>query len=559
MEDRLSRLESEVESISRALKGVEERLDSLERKSATAPSTAARTSVAAHVISEGSDSEIARVITFIGRTLLVLGGGYLLRSLTESGTLAPLSGVSIGLLYALFWLGVADRAGANARTLSAAFHGASAVLVAYPLLWETTVRFQLLSPPWGAGVLAVVSGVAVSVAWRQRLLSFAWVTVVGAMLTSVLLLVGTRDIFWFSLPSVLVGVATLWLSYHADWHAVRWVGAGVADATVALVGVGVLVGADIEPAAALLVQLSLFALFLSSFAYRVWKQRRDPGAFELVQTGLVVFIGYGGALMAAPDRLGFVLASLGIAGGMGSYAIAFRSRNLSARSTDYVGNVGLALLLLGSTSAALQPTLFFSLAAVALSWFGSKLERPVFCLHGAAFVLAAAISSGLVQQAAYAFFAPAGYAWPPLGFWVVVSLVAAISARLVLREASGNVRRLAPARTTDLLTVVAGLGAILLSLVAPRTSGQAVQDADAAALAMVRTAVLALSAVALGLLGRSQRFPEAPWLAYAMLVAGAIKLAVEDFPQGRALTLFVGLAVYGGALILAPRRPRSSP
>jgi hypothetical protein len=33
---------------------------------------------------------------------------------------------------------------------------------------------------------------------------------------------------------------------------------------------------------------------------------------------------------------------------------------------------------------------------------------------------------------------------------------------------------------------------------------------------------------------------------------------LEDFPHGRAVTLFVGLALYGGALILAPRATRSS-
>ncbi len=41
-----------------------------------------------------------------------------------------------------------------------------------------------------------------------------------------------------------------------------------------------------------------------------------------------------------------------------------------------------------------------------------------------------------------------------------------------------------------------------------------------------------------------------------MLVAGGFKLLAEDFPAGRPLTLLVALALYGGALILAPRLGR---
>jgi hypothetical protein len=62
----------------------------------------------------------------------------------------------------------------------------------------------------------------------------------------------------------------------------------------------------------------------------------------------------------------------------------------------------------------------------------------------------------------------------------------------------------------------------------------------------------------LSVISRLERFREASWLVYPLLVAGGIKLLVEDFPQGRAATLFLGLALYGGALIVAPRAARSS-
>ena len=89
MNDRLSRLESEVRNLSRALDSIEERLDSLEKN--VGPQARIAAPPLATPSSGPTDSEIASLISFAGRTLLVLGGGYLLRALTESGTLPPLA------------------------------------------------------------------------------------------------------------------------------------------------------------------------------------------------------------------------------------------------------------------------------------------------------------------------------------------------------------------------------------------------------------------------------------------------------------------------------------
>ena len=56
--------------------------------------------------------------------------------------------------------------------------------------------------------------------------------------------------------------------------------------------------------------------------------------------------------------------------------------------------------------------------------------------------------------------------------------------------------------------------------------------------------------------GRSRHLREASWLVYPVLALGALKLLVEDFPAGRPMTLLVALALYGGALIAAPRLRR---
>jgi hypothetical protein len=81
---------------------------------------------------------------------------------------------------------------------------------------------------------------------------------------------------------------------------------------------------------------------------------------------------------------------------------------------------------------------------------------------------------------------------------------------------------------------------------------------DAGRLAAVRTAVLAAGAVGLAALSSLRRRIEALWLSQALLVLGGMKLAVEDFPRGRAGTLFLGLAFYGAALILMARLREST-
>jgi hypothetical protein len=68
---------------------------------------------------------------------------------------------------------------------------------------------------------------------------------------------------------------------------------------------------------------------------------------------------------------------------------------------------------------------------------------------------------------------------------------------------------------------------------------------------------LAVTALVLAWLGSGARFPEAAWLVYPVLVLGAVKLLAEDLPRSSAATLFVALAVYGGALIAAPRVMRA--
>ena len=98
-----------------------------------------------------------------------------------------------------------------------------------------------------------------------------------------------------------------------------------------------------------------------------------------------------------------------------------------------------------------------------------------------------------------------------------------------------------------------GLGGGLVCTLGPPVAAVGTDAADLGALAALRTAVLCASALAFAALSRMRRHPELVWTTYGALVVTACKLAVDDLPNGRAMTMFLSFIVFGGALIVAPR------
>ena len=116
-----------------------------------------------------------------------------------------------------------------------------------------------------------------------------------------------------------------------------------------------------------------------------------------------------------------------------------------------------------------------------------------------------------------------------------------------------------------LITLVAwsaaGLAAAFLGAF---LAGAGTDTADAGLVATLRTGVLAVGAVTLAAARRRFRLPEIGWLIYTVLLAGGLKLVVEDLAHGRPATLFVSLALFGGGLLAIsklapPERETPSP
>ncbi|HVQ29593.1 MAG TPA: hypothetical protein VMV21_08445, partial [Vicinamibacteria bacterium] len=133
---RLDRIEASV------LRGVTEPGEDVGRPSAGEADKDSGGALAA--ASVGRDS--LEGIRLAGRTVLALAGGYLIRALTDSGSLSPTVGVAAGFAYALAFTLLALRAGRAGQRARADFHALSGALMVYPLLVETSVRLGWLRP-----------------------------------------------------------------------------------------------------------------------------------------------------------------------------------------------------------------------------------------------------------------------------------------------------------------------------------------------------------------------------------------------------------------------------
>jgi len=569
MDDRLSRLESQVEALLRTVAGLERRLTAVETgatEGGLAADSAAQQPARSAPQARAPSSEATPTLSLVGRTLMVFGGAYLLRAFTADWGLLPLpAGVALGLVYASAWIVMADRAGAAGQRASAGFYGLSAVLIGCPLILEATVKFRLLSPPaLSAAVLALFTALALVVAWRQLLGTLAWVATGGSLVTAFLLMLMTRDLVAFSGFLIPLGVAALWFGYLCDWRLLRWPAAMCADVAVAALTIRAADPRGPDSAAAvILVQLALVAAYLGSVVTRTLFLGRDVILFEVVQSVTVLLVGFGGAAYVA-YATGSSIAALGVASlvfGAGSYAVAFAfvERRVQRRKNFYFySSLAIVFVIVGTAFLLRAPTLgllwgAFSIVAV---WIGWRFSRATLNWHGMLYGVGASLASGLLLAGSLGLVRSAGQPWPAAGPAALIVLV-------MLAVAGGLTAPVTAARPYgwipkfSLFAVVAwSTAGIVVMWLAPALAGTPGEGADAGAIATIRTAVLIAVLLLMGWLGRYRRLAEARRLVNPLLIATGVKMVVEDFQTSRPATLFLALALLGAALIVAPRLNR---
>lgn len=507
----------------------------------------------------------AAVLGLLGRTSLVLAGAFLIRTVTESGTLPRLAGVILGLAYAAAWAGAADRAGGRGRTLSAAYHAVACAAIAYPLLWETTTRFAALAPGASAAILLGFTALLLAVAWRHRLEAVTWMAALAGLGTGFALMAATSAIPAFCALFLLFAAATLLLRGRAQWQGLQWPVALAADG--AILSAAILAGAktnapelarSLTAPLALTLALALVVVYLASFIGRALVVPRSVRAFEVVQTLLVLAAGFGGALRVA-ERSGRGTGALGLAGlliGLGCYAAAFSFvRRQTEGSSDFRFLTSLGAVLVLGSSPFLLPggwlALHFALLGLAFTGLGRRFGRKSLLVHGAALLAGSAVASGLLALIARAFLAPVQAALP----WSAPMALAALAAGHLMLVARRG-REPGPAPWGMRLPCLATGALGLLGLAALAVLAGLPAAPDPGSQAALRTAVLALAAVAAGALGRLAPAGGLGWMVYPLLAATAAKLIFQDVPDGRPLTLTLALACFGLALLAAPRLAR---
>jgi len=554
MQDRLAQIESR-------LSDIEARLNALE---GSAPQTRRR----AWEPPEPSldESFVSNFATQIGRVLLIFGGAYLLRAMTDFQFVPTPVGLSMGAAYALFWLFMAWRKGRiDGQRAAAAFFGGTSVFLALPLLVEATTKFQLLSGGQSYVALIVYSVLALSVAVVRNLRTLGWVITAGGIATAFALLIVAHIAVLVAGYLLVLGLVTLWIVYEKTWRGLQWLGAiGAYSGSIAIIGFSFSDQWQIGERTPLLFCGTLLVSYLASFALYTHVRSRSIGVFEVAQSlfaaASAVFV------VTAHDGAGLVgSGAFGVLLGATCYALALSPESRLLRGVNFYYYAMLGMLLVVAGTALMMPSsgaaVTWSVLAVLVAWFSGRNGWVSLSLQCTVLLLAAAIGSGILSTGLKALTGDPATGWPTAEAWQAVVALGTVAC-LFIPVAQRSERWGTAAGLPQLIVLALSVwevGGLMVAWLAPALAAVLTAEPNLAMLAALRTAVLSVASVTLALSSRHRRWPEARWLVYPLLILVGIKLFVEDFPHGHAVTLFVALAFVGSALLLVSRLLRRQP
>jgi hypothetical protein len=563
----ITTLEDQIWTLTSRLESVEARLAALEGRQPLSRVNTADVSTDLGEVEPAIDAGVQvdgrRLTTALGRSFIILGGAFLLRALTDAGTWPPAVGVAVGLLYGLAWLATSVMAARAPDRIRALFDGATALIIGFALVIEATFKFNLLGAITAAAVLTVLTAGSLLASAMTRLQTLAWLTAIGGILTGLTLMVGLGVVAPYAIYFVALGVAALWLGYTREWKLLRWPTGLLAAAGVFGVTTRALGQTPLDPpTVAWLMQAALVIGYFASIAVRTLVRGRQVIAFEVVQTILVLLVGVGGALAVSRSAgsgglvLGTSLVVLGAVAYLVSFAFVPRD-SAGGLNFYFYSSLALIFVLTGLAVAVTGAPQALALTAVAalfaVAWWRSG--RVSLGGHTAVALVVASISGGLMALAETAFMgelpAPAVVATAGLTLAVALGISGSrISGCHLLRPIPSD----APAIVIGLLALAGTAGVLAFAI--GHAAGWGADDAGA--LATARTALLSGLAVLAAWLHRPGAFSSIGTLAYPLLAAIGIKLALVDLRVSTAATLFIALACYGAALVLVPRMQRGA-
>jgi hypothetical protein len=571
MTDDIKRLEQRIEKLTERLRRVEDKVLSETDDASGSPVASSQIEDREPSATHTPKKQIpaTTILSFVGRSLIVLGGAFLLRWLTQSDILPQRLGSVLGMFYALLWVALADIDAGRGQRYSAVFHGITGAFIALPLLVEATTKFHYLTPMLSAIHLLAFIILGLVVAGRRKLRILAWIVTLPAAPLAFLLAAQTETMTPFLISLLILGFATLWLGYLRHWHVLATVMAGAANFGLALMVMEyVIVSRRVgsEPQAALwevlFLLFGLIALYFGSYCFRVFSRKRTITGLEIGQTLVVVVIGLGGAALVIDASehsmlpLGIVCLILSIACYAAAYGLLPRL-DPNRRNFLFYTLLGLAMVLVGceiSFERSIAAIAFTAIALIAGA-LANRIASPILFLHGAVYLIAAVLRSGLLEATWHGFAGPSVHLAEWINAPVLFALVITALYPWFPRPSGRSIDMLLGRRSVDLFLFVTvfAVGGLLVGLLAQLIPYGEDTETYRRVLATMRTGALALSAVLVAGLSNRARFANLAWLVYTILALGAIKLVLEDFAAGGAATLFLSLGLYGGTLILAPR------
>jgi hypothetical protein len=563
--DSISEMRSLISRLSYRLDLIEETLSRLpgpvpeSRDPSGAPSTAPAPSVTPASEEEAptrvaGDWETAAISVMVGRSLIVLGGAYMLRALTESGLLPHAAGVLAGLAYAAVFVVLAYRQGSDAR-MSATFHGMMASVIAMPLAVETAVRFGSLPPSGAFGIIILFGGMIGAIAVRNTLKPLLWIT---QSITSVLLIVLIFGSSSFATGSMLASrrlSSSAFLVLPAVFSNLL---------ALALISLSLVEHTAPSPFLGVLVLLTFAAVWTALLMLEAREQSGRFGPGLILQLALVVLIGVGGSLfvtLRTGQSLLFapLVGGIALATGIFGWRMVIRAGDRDRRSVSFVTVTTLLAMALTVSLFPPQVNALIWIILAGLSFLAARSGHRLLYESATLLILGAAVSSGLVEWITSALFTMDAPSSPIPSTAAILTLLISV---LFLRAAPPPAGRATIYRwvinAATTVIVVGGCAAIAVHLARLLLPVIGIGLDDLGAVAATRTIVLSLTAIALAWLSRFPRARTIASLVIPVLILTAVLFIAVNVRVGRPMTHFPAFFVYGIALIVAPALKRRS-
>jgi hypothetical protein len=542
--------------LTKRLEALERRVCALEHPSEAPSTTIVRPLETAQDVDQLPSALAGGVFSVLGKALIGIAGAYLLRAVAESTSFPKSLIAALAIAYAMLWLICAARASARFPTIT---YASTSALILAPMLWELTLSFRVLTAVESAAVLSAFVGTASALAWKHNLISILWIANVTAATVAFALSIATREMTPFIAAILLMDLLSEYAAFRGHGQSVRPLVAVVADLAI---GVQLYIYGSpqnertdyplLGTMALLVPPFTLFLICGTSVGLKTAFFERKMSVFEALQATVAFLLLACSVLTCAPHSGTIVLGTICLFLSAVSYAtvIGILCRVPDRRNERVFGAWSAALCLAGIVLLLPAPWAAPCLAAAAIvaSLLGVHLNRPFLQFHGAAFLIAAALASGLLL---YAFQAIAG-ALPGAPAWsayvVTVSAVLCYAARKPCQGPASEEKLL------DFVSALLAVSALAAFLVEGLCSLAALRGTPAAHLiAFIRTLTICATVLALAFSGSHWRRIELTRIGYAALVLVAVKLILEDLRLGHLEFTAASIFLFAMTLIAVSR------